>query len=440
MKLIADLILYLFRKLGKAIFLLFIGLCILSAYQEIKSQIENETNRKRILSESQKNIEKAVSSLDNTIDYWEKKVRKQNAHILIIENETAPNKILHPFDYALHMTKIETEKQLYESYISKLNTAKKKKTQIISSVDLTSYKQPAKFIQIFYGVTDWFTINFLKYWMNTVYFIVIVLIAPFIWKAGWYYIITPLSQKRKPVNITDKNAEGNITAGISEKILSITLNPSESIAVRMDWIHRHQENCEKRTRLLWQWSAPFISYASGLHHLTEIKANPESGTEVDLAHSKNPLNAVTEIILKGHPGVVVYPKYIVGISGDINLKPHWRLFSLHSWVSGRFRYISFYGTGKLYLTGYGYVKENIPDCNISSVNPNLVVGFDGRLEYKISRTETFFPYLKGLNPLMNDSFTGSFPFFCQGAFDEKIKNKQADENPIWTIIGRILGF
>jgi hypothetical protein len=234
--------------------------------------------------------------------------------------------------------------------------------------------------------------------------------------------------------------EGSIADGMSANNLTVALKPSETLTARMDWVHRHQEDCRKRTRLLWKWSSPFISYASGLHHLTEIRAPEISGAEVGLAHSKNPLYAAIEIELINHPGFIVHPKYIVGISGNIQIRSYWRIFSLHSWVSGWFRYISFYGTGRIYISGYGYVRKTVPDGSVSSVNPSLIVGFDGRLEYKISRTETFVPYWKKLRPLMNDSFAGNYPFFYQGAFTDDIKNKQIDDNPVWQIIGRVLGF
>jgi peptidoglycan hydrolase CwlO-like protein len=79
MKLIADIIIYISKKLAKCIFMLIISICIFSAYQEIKSQIEDENNRQNAIEINKKKFEKALNSLDNGIKYWKKEVKKQKA-------------------------------------------------------------------------------------------------------------------------------------------------------------------------------------------------------------------------------------------------------------------------------------------------------------------------------------------------------------------------
>ncbi len=295
-----------------------------SACQEIQSQIEDENNRQITIEKNRKKFEKILNSLDNGIKYWKKEVKKQKAELVIIEN-TYPNKVLHPIQYAFHKKKADTAKALHGEYISKLNSAQRKKNRFISSAS-NDLPEPSRFIQFLFGTINWFKINFLKYWDKTIYFIILILLSPLLWKFSWLFIIAPISQKRKAIHLINKMEEGSIADGMSANNLTVTLKPSENLTARMDWVHRHQEDCRKRTRLLWKWSSPFISYASGLHHLTEIRAPEISGAEVGLAHSKNPLYAAIEIELINHPGFIVHPKYIVGISGNIQISSRSKSF------------------------------------------------------------------------------------------------------------------
>ncbi len=145
-------------------------------------------------------------------------------------------------------------------------------------------------------------------------------------------------------------------------------------------MNQYDRNLTKRTRLFWRWSAPFISYASGLFDLTEFttKSTVDNGTVV--LSPKKVSNYITEIELQQHHGLVIHPAYIVGISGNIQVKTQW-VWSFHSWLTGQHRYIIFYGTGKLYLEGSGgiYVMESSPAK--TSVESHLLIGFDSRLGY-----------------------------------------------------------
>ena len=121
---------------------------------------------------------------------------------------------------------------------------------------------------------------------------------------------------------------------------------------------------------------------------------------------------VTELRLTDHPGVVIHPHYIVGISGNVNVKAKWVLRYIHSWLTGQHRYIIFYGTGKIYLAANGKIAAaEAHQTAGTSIQNDTVVGFDTRLSYSTIRTEPFGPYLRNNAPLITEQFGGGKLFF-----------------------------
>jgi uncharacterized protein (AIM24 family) len=244
-------------------------------------------------------------------------------------------------------------------------------------------------------------------------------------------------------DLSDPVTDGNIVHKEAEKTVNIKVDRLNPLYVRMDYMNQYDRNLTKRTRLFWRWSAPFISYASGLFELTEFttKSTVENGTVV--LSPKKASNYITEIELQQHHGLVIHPTYIVGISGNIQVKTQW-VWSFHSWLTGQHRYIIFYGTGKLYLEGSGgiYVMESSPAK--TSVESHLLIGFDSRLGYSTIRTETFWPYFRNKVSLIDNQFSGKGVFLRQAVATVKVltpmeKNFQFISN-LTSIVGKFFGF
>ena len=237
----------------------------------------------------------------------------------------------------------------------------------------------------------------------------IVLFGPLLWKAFWYFVLAPIAKHASPVRITGTKAESNrLLVEESRKNLSVLLQPGERLVTRMAWLHQYTRSGTKRTRFLLDWKAPFISYASGLAELTEI-AIPGDGTatEVVLSSAEDPDAYLCAIRLEDHPGLVVYPSQVVGLTGNLRVSARWKWWNLHSWISGRLRYILFSGTGSLFVRGTGGVHPiQVKDQPVRLSEP-VLSAFESTLPFLTVRTETFWPYYRRLVPLFDYEFQGT---------------------------------
>ena len=91
---------------------------------------------------------------------------------------------------------------------------------------------------------------------------------------------------------------------------------------------------------------------------------------------------------------------------------HWRLGSLHAWLTLQLRYLVFHGRCTLLLRGCRGVRSEAPLPNQPRlINQAATLGFSANLEYRTVRCETFVPYLRGHEDLFNDLFAGSPGWF-----------------------------
>ena len=294
------------------------------------------------------------------------------------------------------------------------------------------------------GVWKLLVVNFQANWTNIFYIIAGVLLANPLWKVLFFYGVAPFADKNPPIQLTDPVTDGNIFHKKAEKVVNVKVDQISPLCVRMNYpSHEDDDSLTTRTRLFWKWSAPFISYASGLFALTEFssKSPVEDGTVV--LSSKKDSSYIIEIELRNHHGLVIHPAYIVGISGNIQVKTQW-VWSFHSWLAGQHRYIIFYGTGKLYLKGNEgiYIKE--PSITGTRVKSNLLIGFDSQLLYSTKRTRPFCSYFWDEVPLIDDRFSGKGVFLTQKKSTVKLltpieKSFQFISN-IPSVVGKFFGF
>lgn len=293
------------------------------------------------------------------------------------------------------------------------------------------------------GVWKLLGINFQENWAYIFYIILLFLFSNPLWKILCFFGFAHFAAKVPPIQLIESTTDGNIDYKNAEKTVSIIVDLFNPLYMRMDSMNQYDRNLNKRTRLFWKWSAPFISYASGLVELTEFttKSEVEDGTVV--LSPQKASNYITEVHLQQHPGLVMHPACITGISGDIQLKTRW-IWSFHSWLTGQHRYIIFYGTGKLYLEGSGgiFVMETSPAK--TSVESQLLVGFDSRLGYSTVRTETFWPYFRNKVALIDNQFSGRGVFLRQAVATAKVltpleRNFQFLGN-LTGVIGKFFGF
>lgn len=255
---------------------------------------------------------------------------------------------------------------------------------------------------------------------------VLVFFVPLIWKLIWYYGIAPLTSKAPAIQILQPCDNGRAEVSPSESLQTVELNSTHPLCTRASWVNEYPaDKVIKRTRFIWDKRSILISYAAGLHGLSEWRAVDGSNSTVKLSCVRDSHVRIAALKLDDHPGIVLRPTHIVAISGDIKLKTKWELFSIHSWICGTLRQIVFSGTGTLYLSGHGDLKGS--DAKKRFENGDLLIGHDGRIPYRTVRTQNFWHYLTGEASLHDFEFEQSGLVICQAAEsrDELLKGKKS---------------
>lgn len=292
------------------------------------------------------------------------------------------------------------------------------------------------------GVQKLLLVNFQENWTNIFYITLLVLLANPLWKVLFFYGVAPFAEKFSPIQLTEPSTDGNIVYKEAEKTVNVKVDKLNPLCVRSGYYSSHTD-CSLTTQIFWKWSAPFTSYSSGLFKLIKFtpKRTVEDGTVVLFAKKDN--NYIMEIELQHHPGLVIHPAYIVGISGDIQVKTQW-VWSFHSWLTGQHRYVIFYGIGKLYLKGNGGISIEEPSPENISVKSYVLIGFDSRLSCSTICTEPFGQYFWDEVPLIDNQFSGKGIFLTRKEATLKVltpieKNFQFISN-LPSIVGKFFGF
>lgn len=202
-----------------------------------------------------------------------------------------------------------------------------------------------------------------------------------------------------------------------EGSIHVSLWPGEILMVRAKYLAEWSEAVNRRNRSLLDWRLPLTSFVSGLFSVVELH-NRHAGGEhpVLLARSDHPdaMFAVAQISEGG--SLILRPKFLAGVihqaGQPVVIRSRWRLFSRQSWVTLQFRYMEFVGPCRLIVTARSglrveqLVAREVGPKPIRRVTPLAAIGFTPNLDCGLVRTERFWRYLRGLDPLIEMCFTG----------------------------------
>lgn len=230
-----------------------------------------------------------------------------------------------------------------------------------------------------------------------------IVFVPVLWKAFWFYVVAPIANKAPPIQV-DAGAKTEAVVSSATSVQEVYLTPGDKICTRSDWVNAYpSDGVTKNTRLLWSWRAPLVSYASGLRELTEWRIMGATTQKLKLCSGTEPNLKITKITLGTQSALVVRPSSIVALSGDLELSTHWKLASIHSWITGRLRHIVISGCGTLYLCGYGDVKAETTKLR-QRMSDQLLIAHEPCIRFRAVRTETFWPFLRNKAPLYDLQF------------------------------------
>lgn len=241
------------------------------------------------------------------------------------------------------------------------------------------------------------------------------ILTPLAIKAFFYFVLAPLASRLKPLAIAPglRLDEASVPLPpaqqprISGVSLALLLHPGDTMVIHPAYLQSSPIGTRKRTQWLLDWSYPFTSLAAGMAALTRITSTQPAS--VTLSASDDPLMEVAVLTLPEGAALVLQPRGLVGLvyhgARQPAISSHWRLVSLHAWLTLQLRFIVFCGPVTLIVHGTRGVRME-PAGQGRSISQAATLGFSTGVLYSTTRSETFIPYLRGQQALLNDRFDG----------------------------------
>jgi hypothetical protein len=247
-----------------------------------------------------------------------------------------------------------------------------------------------------------------------------IILAPTAIKLFLYYGIAPLAAGRPPIRLLPA-AAGAVRAGQGSGVsLPLVLGEREELLIQASYLQSSALRAQKRTRWLLNARLPFSSLLSGMYLLTRV--GPAGGEPVVISATRDPHSEVGLIELGEGAAFVCQPRCLAGVVQDpdrpIRITRHWRVFSIHAWLTLQLRFLVFHGPGKLILKGGRGIRVEAPGGG-RLINQALTLGFSAQLDYACTRCETFVAYWLGREGLFNDLFSGEGVYVCEEAPDPR---------------------
>ena len=241
------------------------------------------------------------------------------------------------------------------------------------------------------------------------------ILLPVAIKAFFYFVLAPIADRLPPLSIARElqmagsslplppHGESRISA-VSQ---ALQLQPGQRMLIHPEYLQSSPVSTCKRTQWLLDWRFPFTSLAAGMVALTRLESSEPAS--VTISASDDPLLEVAIVHLPAGSALVFQPRGLVGLICDagqpLAISSHWRLGSLHAWLTLQLRFIVFRGPVTLIVRGCRGVRLERAGQG-RSISQSATLGFSIDVLYSTMRSETFIPYLRGQQALLNDRFDG----------------------------------
>ncbi|APA68089.1 hypothetical protein [Janthinobacterium sp. 1_2014MBL_MicDiv] len=243
------------------------------------------------------------------------------------------------------------------------------------------------------------------------------ILLPLAIKAFFYFVLAPLASRLQPLSIARELqlAGGALPLSpslpgesrISAVSQALRLAPGQVMLIHPEYLQSSPVSTRKRTQWLLDWRFPLTSLAAGMVALTRLHSDEPAS--VTISASDDPLLEVAIVHLPAGSALVFQPRGLVGLLCDagqpLAMSSHWRLGSLHAWLTLQLRFIVFRGPVTLVVRGCRGVRLERAGQG-RSISQSATLGFSTDVLYSTLRSETFIPYLRGQQALLNDRFDG----------------------------------
>lgn len=229
-----------------------------------------------------------------------------------------------------------------------------------------------------------------------------IVVTPPLIRLVFFFGLAPLAERRPAIRLNAPAGAPPTLAQPSGPSVAITLRPGEELLVRQGFLQSTSTHGPKGTRALLDWRHPLSSLASGLSFLTCIAGEGETTT---VSAVDDPFAEVAVLDLPDGGACVLQPRALVAVTHaagrPLRITSHWRLGSLHAWLTLQLRYLMFHGPARLVVRGGRGVRVERAERG-RIFGQSQLVGFSADLAYAIARTETFWPYFLGRESLLKD--------------------------------------
>lgn len=237
-----------------------------------------------------------------------------------------------------------------------------------------------------------------------------IILAPIAIKALFYFVLAPLAARRPPVRLLP-NCDGMVTleGGTSSVSRALTVDSAHELLVHPEFLQSTSVAGEKTTKWVLNGHFPLTSLSAGMVALTRIRCDVPEPFVISATH--NALAEIGVLNLSAGSAVVMQPHNLVGVlqqrDAPLHITAHWRLNSLHAWLTLQLRYLALHGPAQLIVQGCRGVRLE-PAKEGRAISQAATIAFSANLPYSTRRCETFTAYLLGRQELLNDCF-GSEP-------------------------------
>lgn len=249
-------------------------------------------------------------------------------------------------------------------------------------------------------------------------------LGPLFMKALLYFGLGGWIARSRPVRLAAPGQLPDIAP--SGVVADICLDPGERLWVKEAFLQASDEGLSRRTRYVLEPRLPFTCLATGLTELIEVTRAPEAADgeqRVTLSNQKDPHSELTVATLEEGASLVLRPSFLAGVTlapgQRLKVRKHWQFWRAHAWLKLQFRHFEFVGPCRLVIAGSRGVRvETLAPRDGGAMparrtNQDATIGFTPGLEHRLVRAETFWSYLRGMNPLFDDLFAGRGLFLCQ---------------------------
>ncbi len=231
-----------------------------------------------------------------------------------------------------------------------------------------------------------------------------------------YFGVAPFVARGKTIRLApEPQALPEVSS--REGSIHVSLWPGEILVVRSKYLAESTDAVNRRNRPLLDWSLPLTSFVSGLFSVAELHNRHVGGEHpVLLARTDHPDAVFAVAQISEGSSLILRPRFLAGVihqaGHPVVIRSRWRLFNRQYWDTFQFRYMEFVGPCRLIVAaGHGLrveqlVARDVGPKPIRRVAPLAAIGFTPNLDCALVRTERFWRYLRGLDPLIEMCFAG----------------------------------